>query len=83
MLVLSCCHGSWRNLDLCEAFNTGYLLRLSIIPDVGSLDEGIAKEFSPKVHGLVHLDDLVCFSREIMETCTRFLKTHVVRNPAH
>jgi hypothetical protein len=35
---------SRRDLDLCEALNAGYLLRLSILPDVSELDE-IASEF--------------------------------------
>jgi Protein of unknown function (DUF3754) len=39
---------SRRDLDLCEALNAGYLLRLSILPDVTKLDEGIAKEFFPE-----------------------------------
>ena len=39
---------SRRNLDLCEALNSGYLLRLSIEPDVSELDPGIAAEFYPE-----------------------------------
>lgn len=39
---------SRRDLDLCEALNAGYLLRLSILPDVSKLDGGIAKEFFPE-----------------------------------
>jgi Protein of unknown function (DUF3754) len=39
---------SRRDLDLCEALNSGYLLRLSILPDVAKLDKGIAKEFFPE-----------------------------------
>jgi hypothetical protein len=39
---------SRRDLDLCEALNAGYLLRLSILPDVAKIDGGIAKEFFPE-----------------------------------
>jgi hypothetical protein len=39
---------SRRDLDLCDALNAGYLLRLSILPDVASLDPGIAREFYPE-----------------------------------
>jgi len=34
-----------RDLDLCEALNTGYLLRLSIVPDVHGLDSELGKIF--------------------------------------
>lgn len=37
-----------RDLDLCEALNAGYLLRLSILPDGSKLDPSIAKEFYPE-----------------------------------
>ena len=39
---------SRRDLDLCERLNAGYLLRLSILPDVKELDQGIAQEFYPE-----------------------------------
>jgi hypothetical protein len=39
---------SRRDLDLCEALNAGYLLRLSILPDVTRLDPEIAREFYPE-----------------------------------
>jgi hypothetical protein len=39
---------SRRDLDLCEALNAGYLLRMSILPDVTRLDPGIAREFYPE-----------------------------------
>jgi len=39
---------SRRDLDLCEALNAGYLLRLSIVPDVSKLDPSIAEEFYPE-----------------------------------
>ena len=39
-----------RDLDLCDALNTGYLLRLSIVPDVSELDDGIAKELYPEFY---------------------------------
>lgn len=39
---------SRRDLDLCEALNAGYLLRLSILPDVADQDSSIAKEFYPE-----------------------------------
>lgn len=38
-----------RDLDLCEGLNVGYLLRLSIQPDVSKLDPCIAKEFYPEL----------------------------------
>ena len=38
---------SQRDLDLCSALNSGYLLRLSIAPDVKDLDPGIYHEFYP------------------------------------
>jgi hypothetical protein len=38
-----------RDIDLCEALNAGYLLRLSILPDVSQLDPGIAQEFYPEL----------------------------------
>ena len=37
-----------RDLDLCESLNAGYLLRLSILPDVSELDPSIAQEFYPE-----------------------------------
>lgn len=37
-----------RDMDLCNALNSGYLLRLSIVPDVKDLDPGIAQEFYPE-----------------------------------
>ena len=39
---------SQRDLDLCDALNAGYLLRLSIDPDVRDLDPGTLKEFYPE-----------------------------------
>ena len=39
---------SQRDLDLCDALNAGYLLRLSINPDVRDLDPGTFKEFYPE-----------------------------------
>jgi hypothetical protein len=37
-----------RDIDLCDSLNVGYLLRLSIVPDVRELDESIAQEFYPE-----------------------------------
>jgi hypothetical protein len=37
-----------RDFDLCEALNAGYLLRLSVVPDVSGLDENLAREFYPE-----------------------------------
>ena len=37
-----------RDIDLCEALNAGYLLRLSIAPDVSRFDPNIAREFYPE-----------------------------------
>jgi len=39
---------SQRDLDLCDALNVGYLLRLSIDPDLTDLDPGILDEFYPE-----------------------------------
>ena len=39
---------SRRDIDLCESLNAGYLLRLSILPDVKECDPGIAREFFPE-----------------------------------
>ncbi|CAJ1949422.1 unnamed protein product [Cylindrotheca closterium] len=41
---------SQRDLDLCDALNVGYLLRLSIVADLEQLDPGIAKEFYPELY---------------------------------
>ena len=38
-----------RELDLCSALNAGYLLRLSLLPDVKDLDPSIGKEFYPEL----------------------------------
>ena len=37
-----------RDLALCESLNAGYLLRLSIVPDLADLDEGLWDEFYPE-----------------------------------
>jgi hypothetical protein len=37
-----------RDLELCDALNAGYLLRLSILPDTSQLDPSIASEFYPE-----------------------------------
>ena len=39
-----------RDLDLCSALNAGYLLRLSLLPDVKELDPSIGKEFYPELY---------------------------------
>jgi hypothetical protein len=39
-----------RDVDLCEALNAGYLLRLSIAPDVAGFDPTISKEFYPEYY---------------------------------
>jgi hypothetical protein len=39
---------SKRDIDLCESLNAGYLLRLSISPDVKEFDPIISKEFYPE-----------------------------------
>ena len=39
---------SQRDIDLCESLNAGYLLRLSLLPDVRELDPIIFKEFYPE-----------------------------------
>lgn len=35
-------------MDLCEALNAGYLLRLSIVPDTRMLDPHIFRDFYPE-----------------------------------
>ena len=37
-----------RDIDLCESLNAGYLLRLSLLPDVKELDPIVFKEFYPE-----------------------------------
>jgi hypothetical protein len=39
---------SKRDYDLCEALNAGYLLRLSILPDIAQADPSIFQEFYPE-----------------------------------
>ena len=39
---------SRRDLDLCEALNAGYLLRLSIVPDTSTLDPSIVYDMYPE-----------------------------------
>lgn len=39
-----------RDVELCEALNAGYLLRLSILPDNSGLDPTIGKEFYPELY---------------------------------
>jgi hypothetical protein len=39
---------SQRDLDLCDALNVGYLLRLSIDPDLRDLNPCLSKEFYPE-----------------------------------
>jgi hypothetical protein len=38
-----------RDLDLCSALNAGYLLRLSLLPDIKELDSCIGREFYPEM----------------------------------
>jgi len=38
-----------RDLDLCFALNAGYLLRLSLLPDVNDLDPSIGEQFYPEL----------------------------------
>jgi hypothetical protein len=37
-----------RDLELCDALNAGYLLRLSLLPETSQLDPSIASEFYPE-----------------------------------
>jgi len=39
-----------RDLELCKALNAGYLLRLSILPDVSQCDPFIGREFYPELY---------------------------------
>jgi uncharacterized membrane protein len=48
---------SERDVELCEALNEGYLLRLSILPDVMELDPSIGAEFYPELYCDVDDDD--------------------------
>ena len=41
-----------RDLDLCEALNEGYLLRLSIQPDLQDLDPNLGRELYPELYQL-------------------------------
>jgi len=43
------CRLDKRDLELCEALNEGYLLRLAIAPDVKGLDDEIARDFYPEL----------------------------------
>lgn len=45
-----------RDLDLCCALNAGYLLRLSLLPNVKDLDAGIGKEFYPELYAEKEVD---------------------------
>jgi len=38
-----------RDLDLCAALNEGYLLRLSILPDISALDPSLSEDFYPEL----------------------------------
>jgi hypothetical protein len=59
-----------RDIDLCDSLNAGYLLRLSIIPDVRELDGTIAKEFYPeRFHGngtVIDKDELLFDGRVLV-----------------
>ncbi len=44
-----------RDLDLCSALNAGYLLRLSLLPDIKELDPCIGRKFYPEMYE--HFDD--------------------------
>lgn len=58
---------SRRDLDLCEALNAGYLLRLSILPDVLNLDPGIAQEFYPELFDTEgNVRDASAFSEKLL-----------------
>lgn len=46
-----------RDLDLCNALNAGYLLRLSIQPDLKGCDPKIAEQFYPERFGPIVKDD--------------------------
>lgn len=45
-----------RDLDLCCALNAGYLLRLSLLPDVKDLYAWIGKEFYPELYAEKEVD---------------------------
>ena len=46
-----------RDLDLCNALNAGYLLRLSIQPNLKGCDPKIAEQFYPERFGTMRKDD--------------------------
>ncbi|KAL7479126.1 hypothetical protein ACHAW6_004868 [Cyclotella cf. meneghiniana] len=43
-----------RDYDLCAALNAGYLLRLSLLPDLKCLDPSIGREFYPELFPVCH-----------------------------
>jgi len=43
-----------RDYDLCAALNAGYLLRLSLLPDLKYLDPSIGREFYPELFHVCH-----------------------------
>jgi hypothetical protein len=57
-----------RDLDLCEALNAGYLLRLSILPDVSELDPSLATDFYPEIkdNGTLSKDELLFGGRVLV-----------------
>jgi hypothetical protein len=60
---------SRRDIDLCDSLNVGYLLRLSIVPDVSELDPSTALEFYPEryhANGTVIDKDELLFDGRIL-----------------
>ena len=56
-----------RDLDLCEGLNAGYLLRLSIVPDLADLDKSIARAFYPEITELgAKVEDLLPFGGRVL-----------------
>eukprot|EP00804_Cyclotella_cryptica_P026793 CCRYP_007981-RA/>CCRYP_007981-RA protein AED:0.00 eAED:0.00 QI:697/-1/1/1/-1/1/1/108/812 len=43
-----------RDFDLCSSLNAGYLLRLSLLPDLKHLDPTIGQEFYPELFNTCH-----------------------------
>jgi Protein of unknown function (DUF3754) len=59
---------SKRDLALCDSLNAGYLLRLSILPELSKLDSSLGKEFYPErfLNDNDHVDDDLLFKGKVL-----------------
>ena len=61
---------SRRDIDLCDALNAGYLLRLSLLPDTKNLDPNLFQKFYPELVGenkkLLNDDDELLFDGRVL-----------------